>query len=80
MREIVDKHFPDNWVITYYLGFTIDLSIAWDGYRAAKSALSNTIQLSNVSNLKQKYWANVDVVLKELGQYLTEVSSQLHLP
>jgi WASH complex subunit strumpellin len=22
MREIVDKHFPDNWVIAYYLGFT----------------------------------------------------------
>ena len=25
MREIVDKHFPDNWVISYYLGFTVDL-------------------------------------------------------
>ncbi len=21
MREIVDKHFPDNWVISYYMGF-----------------------------------------------------------
>ena len=27
MREIVDKHFPDNWVISYYLGFTVDLSV-----------------------------------------------------
>ena len=27
MREIVDKHFPDNWVIAYYMGFTVDLSV-----------------------------------------------------
>lgn len=34
MREIVDKHFPDNWVIPYYLGYTVDLSIEWDRYKA----------------------------------------------
>ena len=33
MREIVDKHFPDYWVIPYYLGFTVDLTVAWDGYK-----------------------------------------------
>jgi magnesium-transporting ATPase (P-type) len=27
MREIVDKHFPDNWVIAYYMGYTVDLSV-----------------------------------------------------
>ena len=36
MREIVDKHFPDNWVIAYYLGMVVDLSEAWAGYKAAK--------------------------------------------
>lgn len=36
MREIVDKHFPDNWMIAYYLGITVDLSEAWAGYKAAK--------------------------------------------
>jgi WASH complex subunit strumpellin len=35
MREIVDKHFADNWVLSYYLGFTVDLSVVWAGYRAA---------------------------------------------
>lgn len=48
MREIVDKHFPDNWVVSYYLGFVVDLSIAWEGYRAAKAALSNTIQVFRI--------------------------------
>eukprot|EP01052_Picozoa_sp_SAG31_P049413 SAG31_NODE_10809_length_1094_cov_1.715578_1_plen_58_part_10 len=33
MREIVDKHFPDNWVIAYFMGFTADLSIAWLRYK-----------------------------------------------
>ena len=36
MREIIDKHFPDNWVIAYYMGYTADLSIAWGSYRAAR--------------------------------------------
>ena len=27
MREIVDKHFADNWVIAYYMGYTVDLSM-----------------------------------------------------
>jgi len=71
MREIVDKHFPDNWVITYYIGFVVDLSIAWEGYRAAKAALSNTIQIPNVTRMKDLYWSKVDVVLKQLDQYLT---------
>jgi len=26
MREIVDKHFNDNWVLPYYLGYYVDLS------------------------------------------------------
>lgn len=25
MREIVDKHFPDNWILGFYMGFTVDL-------------------------------------------------------
>ena len=38
MREIVDKHFPDNWVIPYYMGYTVDLSEAWAPYKAASTA------------------------------------------
>lgn len=33
MREIVDRHFPDNWVVPYYLGFTADLTVEWDRYK-----------------------------------------------
>lgn len=73
MREIVDKHFPDNWVISYYLGFTVDLSIMWEPYRAAKLALNNTIVGQNVSHLQQRFWSKVSVLNKEIEQFLVEV-------
>ena len=34
MREIVDKYFCDNWVISLYLGHIVWLPEAWDGYKA----------------------------------------------
>ena len=73
MREIVDKHFPDNWVIAYYLGFTADLSIEWSRYKAAKAALSNTIQPNNIAHLKKMYWEKMPAVEKLLANFLTEV-------
>lgn len=72
MREIVDKHFPDNWVIAYYLGFIVDLSVAWEPYKAARSALANTLQIPNIMKLKNLYWGKIDSVFKMLDQYLTE--------
>jgi WASH complex subunit strumpellin len=72
MREIVDKHFPDNWVITYYLGFTADLTLVWDNYKAAKQALAQTIQANNVTALKNKCWTRVPTLLTTLGNLLRE--------
>ena len=35
MREIVDKHFSDNWVIPFYMGYLVDLSEAWEPYKVS---------------------------------------------
>jgi WASH complex subunit strumpellin len=72
MREIVDKHFPDNWVIAWYLGFTVDLTLEWEPYRAAKTALNNTTTMENVSALKQRYVKKMQPILEALKNYLTE--------
>ncbi|XP_013929328.1 PREDICTED: WASH complex subunit strumpellin-like, partial [Thamnophis sirtalis] len=48
MREIVDKYFPDNWVISIYMGISVNLGEAWEPYKAAKTALNYTLDLSNV--------------------------------
>jgi len=72
MREIADKYFPDNWVITYYLGFTADLSQAWDPYKAARSAIQNTMQMANVTRTSQMHWDKLVVLEKELDAYLMD--------
>ena len=41
MREIVDTHFGDNWIISLFLGINIDLNVWWEPYKAAKAALKN---------------------------------------
>ena len=39
MREIVDKHFYDNWVVPVYMGNYVDLYVWWGSYKAAHLAL-----------------------------------------
>jgi WASH complex subunit strumpellin len=51
MREIVDKHFYDNWVIPFYLGYIVDLTDEWKPYKAAKIALENTLDLEYIAEL-----------------------------
>jgi len=43
MREICDKHFPDNWVIPVYGGVMVDLLTYWESFPAAQKALLNNI-------------------------------------
>jgi WASH complex subunit strumpellin len=50
MREIVDKHFADNWVINLYMGMTVNLIDAWEPYKAAKAALNNTLDVQAVKS------------------------------
>ncbi|PRP74057.1 hypothetical protein PROFUN_08681 [Planoprotostelium fungivorum] len=72
MREIVDKHFPDNWVVPWYLGYTVDLTEMWEGYRAAKAAISSTTVMNNVVRFRDTNFGKIDLCLKQLGAFLTE--------
>ncbi|KNC47128.1 WASH complex subunit strumpellin [Thecamonas trahens ATCC 50062] len=72
MREIVDKHFPDNWVIPYYMGFTVDLSLRWQPYRAARDALANTIKVAHVRSLVASQVSKVPQLLADTKALLTE--------
>ncbi|KAJ9467483.1 WASH complex subunit strumpellin-like protein [Diplonema papillatum] len=69
MREIVDKHFPDNWIISYYMGATVDLTAQWAPYKAAMAAIANTMQLDTVS-YHQKEKADA---LHKLGAQLRDL-------
>jgi WASH complex subunit strumpellin len=60
MREIVDKHFPDNWVLSVYMGITIDLCDAWEPYKAGRTALNNTLEAENVKMHASRHIARVE--------------------
>jgi WASH complex subunit strumpellin len=72
MREIVDKHFPDNWVIAFYMGFCVDLTIEWEPYKAAKTALNNTTAQENIASFKARYVKRVEPLIQALAGFLTE--------
>ncbi|XP_062506598.1 WASH complex subunit 5-like [Corticium candelabrum] len=72
MREIVDKHFPDNWVVSIYMGITVNLVDAWEPYRAAKMALNNTLAEGNVVDQACKHISKVDRLNRQLVKYLKE--------
>jgi len=66
MREMVDKFFPDNWVISYYMGTTVNLADVWMGYKAAKAALNNTLHQSNVKKVAAKFKNQLATVLPDI--------------
>lgn len=72
MREITDKFFYDNWVVSIYMGITVNLIDAWDSYKAAKSALSAIIETSVVKELYAKYTDTLDKILPKTNDILKE--------
>uniref|UniRef100_UPI00398ECB7B WASH complex subunit 5 isoform X2 n=1 Tax=Pristiophorus japonicus TaxID=55135 RepID=UPI00398ECB7B len=72
MREIVDKYFPDNWVISIYMGITVNLIEAWEPYKAAKTALNYTLEQSNIKEQASRYGASVERLRQQVQQFLKE--------
>uniref|UniRef100_A0A3Q3K6J9 WASH complex subunit 5 n=1 Tax=Monopterus albus TaxID=43700 RepID=A0A3Q3K6J9_MONAL len=72
MREIVDKYFPDNWVISIYMGITVNLVEAWEPYKAAKTALNYTLDLANVKEQATRYAASMESLRPQVQQLLKE--------
>ncbi|CAH0381661.1 unnamed protein product [Bemisia tabaci] len=72
MREIVDKYFPDNWVVNIYLGFTVNLIDSWDPFKAAKTALCNTLETSNVRQQTSHHAGKIQKLMEKTKQLLRE--------
>ncbi|XP_078396089.1 WASH complex subunit 5 isoform X1 [Cetorhinus maximus] len=72
MREIVDKYFPDNWVISIYMGITVNLIEAWEPYKAAKTALNYTLEQPNIKEQASRYGTSVERLRRQVQQFLKE--------
>lgn len=46
MRTLADRHFADAWVVAWGPGFYTDLAVEWDGFKAARAALSGVVSVS----------------------------------
>jgi len=71
-REIVDKFFADNWVISIYMGYVVDLFDVWEPYKAARTALRTTLTPEVIKNEITNHQTAVANLLKGLDEYLTQ--------
>jgi len=51
----------------------VDLSLEWERYPAAMTALNNTIGIPNVKILAKRHWDKIPKLQQEIQHYLTEV-------
>ena len=72
MREIVDRHFNDNWVIPTYMGRTVDLMTEWAPYAAATAALDNILVPNFIRQVSDKNVSMFRKASEDLAKYLTE--------
>uniref|UniRef100_A0A8C8EDU9 WASH complex subunit 5 n=1 Tax=Otus sunia TaxID=257818 RepID=A0A8C8EDU9_9STRI len=61
-----------NQVISIYMGITVNLAEAWEPYKAAKTALNYTLDLSNVKEQASRYAAVTERVHTQVQQFLKE--------
>ena len=72
MREIVDKHFNDNWVIPVFMGRVVDLSVEWATYPAAKTALDNVLSTNFVTQTNEANARLLKKCQENVSKFLVE--------
>jgi WASH complex subunit strumpellin len=72
MREISDKHFPDNFVIQIYQGYLVDVTQYWEPFPAARKAIENNIYLGSVKTLAEKNAFMVKNCFERLTSYVVD--------
>jgi len=72
MREIVEKHFADNWIVNWTFGKTIDLRIAWRWCEAANEALSIALNAKNVQKLCERCDKKFNEISKVFRTFITK--------
>ncbi|XP_077300067.1 WASH complex subunit strump [Arctopsyche grandis] len=70
MREIVDKYFPDNWIVSVYMGITLNLIEVWEPFKAAKLALGNNINSKNIKDISVKHVEQVKKLQQQTNKLL----------
>ena len=72
MREIVDKFFSDNWIISIYMGITVNLIDVWDQFKAAKAALLPVVETGAIKGFCLLHKEKMEKILKQSQEILRD--------
>ena len=72
MMDIVSKHFHDNFVISFYMGYTIDINEYWKDFKEAHTALEFHMKSSMLKEYKNNNLNKIRELDNKIKEYLNE--------
>ena len=72
MFDIVSKHFHDNVVISFYMGYTIDIYEYWREFKEAFVALDFNMKAPQIRTEKNKKLEKISILDQKIKEYLNE--------
>ena len=72
MYDIVSKHFHDNVVISFYMGYTIDIYEYWKDFKEAFGSLEFNIKANTLKDQKNKNLEKIIDLDNKIKSYLNE--------
>ena len=70
--SIFSKHYHDNIVISFYMGYTIDIYEYWRDFKEAGNILDSNIKANYLREEKNRKLARISVVDNKIKEYLNE--------
>ena len=72
MFDIVSKHFHDNFVISFYMGYTIDINEYWKDFKEAHTALEFNMKMNILKDNKANKLRKIKELDNKIKDYLIE--------
>ena len=72
MRELVDRHYADSWVVPWAPGHVADLTVVWAPYSAARAALDTAAPPAVARRLAERHAATLTRVRAAMASYLAD--------
>ena len=72
MYDIFSKHYHDNVVISFYMGYTIDIYEYWRDFKEAFAVLESNIKANYLREEKNKKLGKISQLDNKIKEYLNE--------
>ena len=72
MYDIFSKHYHDNVVVSFYMGYTIDIYEYWRDFKEAYSVIDSNVKSNYLREEKNKKISRINIVDHKIKEYLNE--------